>query len=577
MRSWQIIDRVEVVAENGIVAAMHPLAAEAGMEVLQQGGNAADAAVAAGFAVGVVEPFMSGLGGAAYALVHETNSGRTVALDGCVQIPAGARPDMFELLGPETEGDSPYGWTATKDNAAESGYRSAIIPGAVATLGQLLRDHGTMPLDKVIAPALRLAREGFVADWYTFANFALEQGRLRDFPTTKSVFYRNDGTPYLPHFIDGHPPQRLVQTDLAATLELIAHEGTGVFYRGEIASAIADHLASHGGLVTEDDLAGYQVRVVEPHLVPYRDFQVAFIPINSGGPTVAEALNILEGFDIANLGRESATTLHLTLEAIRMALADRFAHLGDPAFAPIPLVGLLSKAYAAARRAQIHPDGPAVSNAVGDPWPFEPGGRPESLPQPSSPQQGGSHTTHLTVVDPDRNMVSLTLSLGYLFGSGVTVPGTGVILNNGMMWFDPEPDHVNSIEPGKRALHAGTPALVFDQDGPLMALGAPGGRAVMTAVLQVILNVVDFGMTMQPAISAPRIHSEGEFRPAFVDRRIAPAEIARLETMGHPLVVREENVLSYYFGRPNGILIDRQDGLLRGGVTPHQVSTAIGY
>lgn len=577
MKSWQIIDRVEVVAENGIVAAMHPLAAEAGMEMLEKGGNAADAAVAAGFVISVVEPFMSGLGGAAYALVHEAGSGRTVALDGCVQIPAGARPDMFELLGPDAEGNSPYGWAATKDNAAESGYRSAVVPGAVATFGRLLADHGTMPLAEVMAPAIRLARDGFVPDWYVFANFALEQSRLQNFPTIKSVFYRADGTPYLPHFIDGHPPQRLVQRDLAWTLQLLAREGTDAFYRGEIARAIADHLTDHGGIVTERDLADYHVRIMEPLWVPYRDFQVAFIPINSGGPTVAEALNILEGFDLAGLGRESATTLHLTLEAIRMAFADRFAHLGDPAFAPIPLEGLQSKEYAAARRAEISPNGPAVGQVVGDPWPFEPGGRPDSLPQPSSPQQAGSHTTHLTVIDRDHNMVSLTSSLGYLFGSGVMVPGTGVVLNNGMMWFDPEPGRVNSIEPGKRALHAGTPALLFDAAGPLMALGAPGGRAVMTAILQVILNVANFGLTMQPAISAPRVHSEGEFRPAFVDRRFPADEIARLEAMGHRVAVREENVLSYYFGRPNGILIDRPNGLLRGGVTPYQVSTALGF
>jgi gamma-glutamyltranspeptidase/glutathione hydrolase len=482
---------------------------------------------------------------------------------------------MFELLD-GVESSSPYGWRATRDHASESGYRSAVVPGAVATFVHILEKHGTMTLKDVIAPALRLARDGFVPDWYTFANFALEQSRLRAFPETHSVFYQDDGTPYLPHFIDGHPSQRMFQSDLAHTLELIGRDGADAFYCGEIAQAIVDHLQANGGVVTREDLANYQIRVREPLMVDYRDNRVAFIPENSGGPTVAEMLNILEGYDLPGLGREDSVALHLTIEAIRMAFADRFTHLGDANYAPIPLQGLNSKEYAAARRAVIQEHGQRVKDPIGDPWPFEPGGRPARAMAASMPGPGHGHTTHMTVIDREHNMVSLTSSLGYLFGSGVTAPGTGVVLNNGMMWFDPEPGRVNSMTPGKRALHAGTPALVFDSQGPLMALGAPGGRAVITSILQVILNVLDYGMTMQPAITAPRVHSEGDFRPVLVDRRFPAKAIEELRTRGHDLAVRDENVLSYYFARPNGVMIDRKHGVLRGGVAPHQVSMAIG-
>ena len=243
------------------------------------------------------------------------------------------------------------------------------------------------------------------------------------------------------------------------------------------------------------DLAGYQVRIREPLEVDYRDRRIAMIAINSGGPTVAEMFNILEGFDLAASGHNTVPTLHLIAEAQRLAFADRFAFFGAiRPLPPFPWKGCNPKPtppFAAARSTR-----PAVfvSEPVGDPRPFQPGGKPASLPSANGGDAAGQHTTHLTVIDRERNMVSLTASLGQLFGSGVVAPGTGVTLNNGMMWFDPEPGHVNSIGPGKRALHAGTPALVFDEHGPFLAVGSPGGRKVLTAVQQIIHNVVDFGL-----------------------------------------------------------------------------------
>jgi len=571
-----LINKTEVVAENGLVTAMHPLAAAAGAEILQQGGNAADAAVAAAFAVGVVEPFMSGLGGAAYVVAHEAASGQTLTLDGAIELPQAATADMFDLLDPNSQGLGVYGWRGTKDNAAETGYRSVAVPGALATYTTLLKRLGTMPLADVLLPAIRLADEGFPVDWYVFANSAISMGRLRPFAHTMATFFKADGTPYQPSMIDDVlGPERLKQPELAQTLRLIAEQGPDVFYRGEIGQLIAHHVREYGGAITIADLANYRVREREPLWIDYRGKRVAFISRNSGGTTVAQMINTLAGFDLAALGHNSAAALHHIAEAQRMAYADRFAYLGDPAFAEIPLEALESEAYAATRRAEINPNGPPLTNAIGDPWPFHTSGRPTQLVSTGGPDAADQHTTHLTVVDRDRNIVSLTASLGQLFGSGIVVPGTGVTLNNGMMWFDPEPGRINSIAPRKRALHAGTPAIVFDNNTPFLALGSPGGRKVLTAVQQIIHNVVDFGMGMQAAVSAPRIHCESEV--VHMDARLPAETIEAVRAMGHTVTIREENFLSSYFARPNAILIDHAKGVLSSGLEPYKLSTAVGY
>jgi gamma-glutamyltranspeptidase/glutathione hydrolase len=580
VRSKIIIDKTEVLAKNELVTAMHPLAAEAGIEILQRGGNAADAAIAAAFASGVVEPFMSGLGAAAYVMVYDAATDQTLTFDGSVVVPRAAREDMFELLDLDKKGSGAYGWRATKDDAAETGYRSVLVPGAVATYAEVLDRFGTMTLGDVLAPAIRLASEGFVPDWYVFGNCAAALQRLKPFSEITSIFYRPDGTPVpvpVSHDTSIAPDaERLVQTDLARTMRLIAEGGRDVFYSGETGRAIAQHLSAHEGFITEQDMAAYEVRIRKPLVVAYREKRIEMIPENSGGPTVAEMLNILEGFDLVGLGHNTSETLHLIAEAQRLAFADRFAYLGDPEFSPIPLEGLLSKAYAAERRRHIDPDRGPVPQPVGDPWSYEPGGRRPSVAPAGGGDFADQHTTHLSVIDRNRNMVSLTASLGQRFGSGVVVPETGVILNNGMMWFDPEPGKINSIVPGKHALHAGTPALVFDAAGPSMALGAPGGRMVLTSVLQVMLNVLDFGLGMQAAISAPRIHCETG--SLWADPRLPAEVIEGLRRIRDDVVLREETrLISSYYGRPNGILIDRVAGLLRGGVEPFKVSTAIGF
>jgi gamma-glutamyltranspeptidase/glutathione hydrolase len=257
-----------------------------------------------------------------------------------------------------------------------------------------------------------------------------------------------------------------------------------------------------------------------------------------------------------------------------MAFSDRLAYLADTQCADVPLEGLESKAYAAARSELIDEDRGPVEEPVGNPWPFQPGEGEKATRPLETPRVDLGNTTHLSVIDRERNMVALTASLGRMFGSGVVVPGTGIVLNNGTMWFDPEPGRVNSIEPGKRTISASTPALVFGGGGSLMALGAPGGRKVITAVLQVILNVLDFGLGMQDAISVPRIHCETG--PVHVDSRLSPDTTERLREIGHEVRIREESFLSSYFARPNGILLDHERGVLRGGAEPYKMATAIG-
>ncbi len=306
-RSQHLLDKTEVVAPHGVVTSMHPLASAAGLEILQQGGNAIDAAIATAFASGVVEPFMSGLGGAAYGMVYDAASGKTTTFDGAVVVPRAGREDLYDLLPAGARGSGAYGWRGTREDAAETGFRAAIVPGAVATYAKMLAMFGTMSLARVMAPAIRLAAEGFEVDWYFFANSAAALQRLKPFPDIMSIFFKPNGMPFQtanPDDISGG--DRLVQPDLARTMERIALEGPEIFYEGEIGRNIARHLSENGGIVTARDMADYEVRVRPPLVVSYRDYRVKMIPDNSGGPTVAQMFNILEGFDLAGLGHNTA-------------------------------------------------------------------------------------------------------------------------------------------------------------------------------------------------------------------------------------------------------------------------------
>ena len=510
VRSEWLHAKTEPVALHGIVTAEHPLAAEAGVEVMRDGGNAVDAAVAAAFVMGVVEPFTSGIGGIA-GLVIRTADGEVVSIQGGTAAPKAARADMFELLGGGARAGM-YSWPAVKDNANIEGPLSVGVPGQPAALLTALDRFGTLPRERVMEPAIRIAREGFEVDWFVSLSLAMYHERLHRAGDAKNIFFRASGAPLRPP-IGTEPSDKLVQRDLARSLEAIAREGATALYDGELGRAIVDGLREAGGILSIEDLRGYQAVEDRPLTTMYRGHRVHTLPGLSGGPTVARALAILEPFPVGTNEQGGAEHLHLVGEALRAAFLHRFSSLAD-------------------------------------------------------------HTTHLNAVDSDRTLVALTQTLGQGFGSGFVPRGTGVVLLDTMTWFDPVPDHPNSVGPGKRVLWAGAPTLLTSGDTPVLAVGAPGGRKIMSAVTHTIVNVVDFGDGPQAAVNRPRVHDEGE--GLLVDSRISDAVRDELRSLGHEIQVKEETLMSAWFARPQAILVDA-NGTLRGGVDALKPAIAIGY
>ncbi|HET7036490.1 MAG TPA: gamma-glutamyltransferase, partial [Thermomicrobiaceae bacterium] len=428
------------------------------------------------------------------------------------------------------------------------------------------RRYGRLPWSDVLQPAITLAEEGFAVNHYVAMMIAANYDLLSRFPESRRTFIKPSGAP-----LSAVRGDRLRQPELARTLRLIAQDGPEVPYHGEIARLIAEDMARHGGLIDEADLARHRTRVFEPASVRYHDVEILGQLANSGYPTVAEALQIVEGLELNRYGFQSTEAIHLITESLRRALVDRLRYLGDPELAPVPLRGVVDPGYAAARRATIDLEHATPDAGPGDPWRFE----PAPAPAPArSGTPGEGQTTHITVIDGERNMVALTSTLGGTFGSGVVIAGTGIVLNNAVTWFDPEPGAVTSIGPGKRVMSASSPVVLLRDGQPYAALGSPGGRRVMSAIYQIIVNLVEYGLGMQAAISAPRVHSEG---PVTEISTRFPAEVlAGLEAMGHRLLPREDSLSSMHFARPNGIQIDPASGELHGGVFPFSPATAIG-
>jgi gamma-glutamyltranspeptidase/glutathione hydrolase len=569
-RSEWLVSKTQVVSRDGVVATMYPQATEAGAEMLRRGGNAVDAAVAAGYAIGVVEPFNSGLGGIAVLVHHESRSGRTTVVDGTGALPAAIRPDQFELVG-EPTAESVYGWPEVADGANDTGWLTPAVPGMPACLGEAHERFGVLPRRDVLAPAIAFAEHGFPVDWYVCLGLAVNQARLQRFAESRRVFLKEDGSVWRAPML-GVEGDVFRQADLGRTLRLIAEHGPDVVYRGEIAEAIATDVAANGGLLAYEDLVGYRARVSEGGIVgEYRGHQVVGGPENTGFPTVLQALLLLEGYDLAAFGAGSVEEIHVLAEVQRLAFADRFLHLGDGDQVPVPLEGLLSRAYADERRELIDRGRATPDAAAGDPWAHE-----SAFGRAADRANGGGEglTTHLTVVDRDRNMVSLLSTLGLHFGSAVVPRGTGIALNNGTMWFDPVPGSRNSIAPGRRIMTAGAPTIVLRDGAPLLAVGAPGGRRVISAVLQSIVNVVDHGMSAQDAVTMPRVHCEGRLTTA--DVRLGAERLDALRTLGHELDVREETFSTTYFGRPNMVMVDPATHDLVGGVNQYKPAYAIG-
>lgn len=559
----------QVESDEAIVATMHPLASQAGADVLRRGGNAVDAAVAAGFAIGVVEPFNSGLGGIAQMVIRDGSTGRAVVIDGTSILPRRVDPGRYPLAGSGTAGM--YGWPAVEGDANNTGYLAPAVPGTPACLCEAHRRFGRLPLAEVIGPAIDAARAGYELDWHPALVFAAQQQRLSQFPGSRANYFRSDGTCYAPALFN-NDGERLAQPDLADSLEAIARGGVDGFYRGEPARWIAAAMAEHGGWIDLDEFARYRVRVWDkPLRGSYRGHDTIQAPENTGAPTVLQALRLLEGFDVAQSGAGTATTFHLIAESLRLAFLDRFEYLADPSFVPVPFDALTSTEYARVRRAAIDPHRARLDATAGDPWPLS-SARPGMVATGGGAGEG--NTTHLVVCDRERTLVSLTSTLGAYFGSGVVAPGTGFALNNGLTWFDPRPNRANSIAPGKRILWAGTPTIVEREGRPFLATGAPGGRRILSAIVQVISNVVDFGIEPQDAVSVARVHCEGG--ETSIDRAAGETAIEGLRAMGHQIVVKDDGPGISNFARPLAIVVDPITGRLRAGVHAWNPATAIG-
>lgn len=559
--AWEIARR-EIVAEHGIVAAKHPAAAAAGLQVLQEGGNAVDAAVTAAFAVGVAEPWMSGIGGGGFMTIHLA-TGEDAVIDYFGRAPQAASAGMFDLL-PGARPDH-LGFTGVRDDANTVGHRAVAVPGTVAGLSLALERYGTISLARALQPAIELARDGFVVEWHHALVLALSRALLTRYPATAAIFLQPSGEVHAPGYDE---PALLRQPELAETLKRIAAEGPAGFYRGSVARAIVEEQARHGGLMTLDDLADYRAEVLSPLAVPYRDFTVLHIPGGAGGVTVAAALNVLAGYDLAWLGHNSARALHLTIEASRRAFADRMAYVADPRQTDVPLAALVSSGYADRRRGEIADDRATAGVRPGDPT-----GTGAAPPAVALEGDGGC-TTHLATIDRAGNAVALTQTLTSLFGSFVTAPGAGILLNNAMNLFDPRPGHANSIAPLKRPASSMAHMVALRNGSAALTVGAPGGRRIMDTCLQVFLNMAEYGMSIQEACAAPLIDSSGP--ETLVDDRIPASVREQLSAMGHRIAPRPATFWPRYFASPTGIQVG-PDGALRGGADPFGYGVAAGY
>jgi len=577
-------EKSEAVAGNGMVVAQCVEAAEAGLKAFEQGGNAVDAAVATSFASCVCEPAMASLGGGGAALIYLAEPGSTIAVEFEGRLSKSATEEMFvdDLLPLGVNPHPSFGWRGTKNNAGWMGYRSLGVPGQVAGLCQILERFGTMNLEKVMAPAIRLCEEGYEVNKYYALMIGSSMKLLRQYPPIDRLLLP-DGFPPIP-VSQYDSPTVIVQKELAESLRKIADGGSYAFYRGDIAKAIFADTQPHGSIVTLKDYADYQPRIYGNGLMgSYRGHKIVCMPEVFGGTQVLQTLNLLEGFDLAPLEHNSPRHLHLMAECFRRAWVDRFRYIGDPEFESVPIEGLVSEGYAAEMRPFLSLERAPDDIKPGNPWKHQGDGQePAPSGRSPGPRAEGRNTTHLCTMDKSGNMVSLVQTLGGGFGAYVMSGSTGIILRNYTNLFNPEPGTSNSIGPWKRPTSHDSLTLVFKNGQPLITIGAPGGRRVITAVVQVLVNIIDFGMGIQEAIAKPRIHIEGAdpkvpegklVKEMFVDSRIRRETVEEMEKRGHMISPK----LDGDFALPVGIMRDPSTGMLHGGVTVPVPATAMGF
>ena len=509
------LDSVHAVpGEHGMVVAQEKIAAQVGRDILRRGGNAIDAAVATGFAMAVTYPRAGNIGGGGFMVIHSSERNEDVAIDYRETGPAAMTKAIFLSDGKPDNAKS-------RDSALAAG-----VPGTVAGLALALDKYGSgkFTLSQLLQPAIALARDGFVITDDMADTAPERQRRFAPWPASAKIFSRDDGTPLQ----DG---DRLVQQDLAATLTAIAEQGPRGFYEGPVAEKLARGIQNAGGIMTADDLKSYQAVIRTPVRGTYRGYDIVSMPVpSSGGTVLLETLNILEGFPLGDMKQGSPASLHLLIEAMKRAYADRARYLGDPAFVDAPVVVMMSKDYAARQRATIDPDHATAAADVLN----------------VTPLREGSNTTHYSVVDSMGNAVSNTYTLNFPYGLGLVPEGTGVLLNNELDDFTAAVGASNAFElvgfeanlpgPGKRPLSSMSPTIVLKDGKPVLVTGSPGGSRIISTVLQVIVDIIDYHMDVAAAVAAPRLHHQWMPDEVRVERGFPNDVLAGLQARGHHIV-----------------------------------------
>ena len=529
-----------LVAENGMVASQHVLATKAGLDMLKKGGNAIDAAVAVGFSLAVVLPRAGNLGGGGFMIVHDAKSNATNALNYREMAPANTHRDIYL----DEDGNVDH-------QKIKFLYPASGVPGSVAGMARALELYGTMSLAEVMAPAIKQAEEGFPVTFDLARILKTMDTRMRKWPETAKIFYKPNGGFY-------EAGEILKQTDLAWSLKQIAKQGISAFYEGEIGDRLAKDMADNGGFITKQDLKNYKVEEMEPVWGEYKGYDICSMPPpSSGGVHIIQMLNILKAFPLTYLGHNSAESIHIMAEAMKFAYADRSEHLGDPNFWDVPIEGITSQAYADELL-------PKINRWVSTPSEQIKAGKPQGYES--------DETTHFTVVDADGNVVVNTYTLNFSFGTGIVAKGTGILLNNEMDDFSAKPGvpnafgllggEANAVEPGKRPLSSMTPTIVFKDGKPYFATGSPGGSRIITTVLQVILNVIDYDMNVAEASNAPRIHHQWYPEVLYMEKGIGYDTQRLLREKNYELQNRSA------MGSTQTIML--RDGLIFGSTDPRR-------
>lgn len=527
----------DTIAERAMVASAHPKASSVGIDILKRGGNAVDAALAMAFALSMAEPNASGIGGGGFMVIKMADSKQAVMVDYREMAPGKATPEFYY----QTE-------SSFKEYTTE-GCNSIGIPGLVSCAEIVLDRYGSMSIGEILEPAIKLAREGIVVSEKLHGMIIDNIEKIMKYPSTSTLYF-SDMLPLEIGVV-------LKNEDLALTFEKVANSGPSVFYEGEIASAIVDEVKEWGGIMALSDLKSYEAKFRKPVPGTYRGYQIiSAAPVSGGGTHLIELLNIMEGVDVKSLGHNSVQFIHLFTEAMKMVYADKAMNTADPDFHTIPLEHFIDKDYAAKLRNRIHKEKARFD--------YSP---------PNLIIKESSDTSHLSVVDEDGNIVALTQSINNFFGSGIVVSDAGFLLNDHLSDFDALPNRPNSIAPHKRPTSSIAPTIVLKDDRPFMTLGTPGGTRIISALAQIIMNVIDFGMSMDEAIEAPRVHCLR--RQLYMEGRIDGDVIEILKSMGHPIQVRED--YDKYFGGAQGILIHPETRKLYGGADSRRDGVAIGF